>query len=60
MKTILIFIAAMLVLWLVLSLSGCQARDVTIFSNTGSIASRPHVRPLPRQMTTRDLWNRGR
>ena len=46
--------------------SGCTARDITFFSQTGTISTNSTtVRPVPRQMRTTDLWkdgtiNRGR
>lgn len=63
MKTVLIFIAAMLIGWLLLSLTGCTSGDIAIFSQTGTISTNTHqstVKPLPRQMTTRDFLDRRR
>ena len=55
MRTILTFVAFMLLGWLLLSLSGCTTGDVAVFSQTNgsSIASGPRI--LPRQMTWRDM-----
>ena len=55
MKTILIFIAAMLLGWLLLSLTGCTSGDIAIFSQTGTISTNSTTRQLPRQMTWRDM-----
>ena len=60
-----VFVLAVFITLMLLSiwLLGCQTRDITFFSQTGTIQSQSgnrQVRPLPRQMTTKDLINRGR
>lgn len=60
--TIVILVFLWFMLFSFLVLSGCTTRDITFFSQTGNIGNGKSstVRPLPRQMTTRDLINRGR
>ena len=54
------FVLAMVLGFVALVLSpGCTTRDITFFSQTGSISTNSTVRPLPRQMRTTDLWKDG-
>ena len=45
----------LLIILLLLVLGGCSARDITFFSQTGTIRTESQVKRYPRQMTTNDL-----